>query len=177
MKVKRYVARTSREALRQVKDELGNDAVILSNRKTRDGVEIMALAEAEMSNLVQPQMTASDRERNVDSNAAPSTALYAKTSSLQQDDEPVIATKTAPDMLSAAFAQSIIAEIQAMKTTLEDQLANVAWGNFTQRKPEKVKILRAMLEAGFSPSLSRRLVDKLAAEFDKAEIACFKLCS
>ncbi len=86
MKVKRYVARTSREALRQVKDELGNDAVILSNRKTRDGVEIMALAEAEMSNLVQPQMTASDRERNVDSNAAPSTALYAKTSSLQQDD-------------------------------------------------------------------------------------------
>lgn len=57
MKVKRYVARTSREALRQIKDELGNDAVILSNRKTRDGVEIMALAEAEMSNLVQPQIT------------------------------------------------------------------------------------------------------------------------
>ena len=59
MKVKRYVASTSREALRQVKEELGNDAVILSNRKTKEGVEIMALADAEMSNLMQPQSEAS----------------------------------------------------------------------------------------------------------------------
>ncbi|GKS68257.1 flagellar biosynthesis protein FlhF [Nitrosomonas sp. PY1] len=166
MKVKRYVAPTSREALRQVKDELGSDAVILSNRKTRDGVEIMALAEAEMSNLVQSKTTISNQEQNVDSNAISSTALYMKASSFQQNEESVIAAKTLPDVLSAAFAQSIIAEIQAMKTTLEDQLANVAWGNFTQRKPEKVKILRTMLEAGFSPSLSRRLVDKLAAELN-----------
>ena len=56
MKVKRYVASTSKEALRQVKEELGADAVILSNRKTSSGVEIMALAESEMSNLVQDQL-------------------------------------------------------------------------------------------------------------------------
>ena len=53
MKVKRYIASTSRDALRQVKEELGADAVILSNKKTRDGVEIMALADAEMSGLAQ----------------------------------------------------------------------------------------------------------------------------
>jgi flagellar biosynthesis protein FlhF len=52
MKVKRYLAATSREALRQVKEELGEDAVILSNRKIRDGVEIMALADSDISNLV-----------------------------------------------------------------------------------------------------------------------------
>ena len=56
MKVKRYIASTSREALRQVKEELGVDAVILSNRKTRNGVEIMALADSEMSDLVHIQM-------------------------------------------------------------------------------------------------------------------------
>ena len=48
MKVKRYIASTSKEALRQVKEELGDDAVILSNRKTKNGVEIMSLADAEM---------------------------------------------------------------------------------------------------------------------------------
>ena len=52
MKVRRYIASTSKEALRQVKEELGVDAVILSNRKTKDGVEIMALADSEMSSLV-----------------------------------------------------------------------------------------------------------------------------
>ena len=75
-------------------------------------------------------------------------------------------SKISSEVLSDKFAQTIIAEIQAMKTTLEDQLANVAWGNFAQRKPEKAKILCTMLEAGFSPSLSRRLVDKLTPEFN-----------
>ena len=58
MKVKRYLASTSREALRHVKEELGEDAVILSNRKTRDGVEIMALADSDMTDLVQPHTPA-----------------------------------------------------------------------------------------------------------------------
>lgn len=173
MKVKRYVASTSREALRQVKEELGNDAVILSNRKTKEGVEIMALADAEMSNLVHPPLAAPTsapatiRTRNSFKNKAE--AILADhalpTRSVSRDREPVN-LKAQSEKLSTEFAQTIIAEIQAMKTTLEDQLANVAWGNFTQRKPEKAKILRTMLEAGFSPALSRRLVDKLTPEFN-----------
>ena len=46
MKVRRYVAATSREAMRKVKNDLGTDAVILSNRKISGGVEIMALADS-----------------------------------------------------------------------------------------------------------------------------------
>ena len=51
MNVKKYIAANSREALRQVKNELGDDAVILSNRQTANGVEIMALASTDISNL------------------------------------------------------------------------------------------------------------------------------
>lgn len=41
--VKRYYGRTAREALRLVKEELGPDAVVLSNRAVDGGVEILAL--------------------------------------------------------------------------------------------------------------------------------------
>lgn len=41
--VKRYYGRTAREALRLVKEELGADAVVLSNRAVDGGVEILAL--------------------------------------------------------------------------------------------------------------------------------------
>lgn len=42
MKLKRYTAPDIRRAMAKVRDELGSDAVILSNRKTDDGVEIIA---------------------------------------------------------------------------------------------------------------------------------------
>jgi len=42
MKIKRFVAKDIRQAMRMVKDELGADAVIMSNRSVGDGVEIVA---------------------------------------------------------------------------------------------------------------------------------------
>ena len=42
MKIKRFVASDIRQAMRMVKDELGADAVIMSNRSVPEGVEIVA---------------------------------------------------------------------------------------------------------------------------------------
>ncbi|MFD1690775.1 hypothetical protein ACFSHR_02045 [Azotobacter chroococcum] len=47
MSVRRFVAASSREAMRQVREFLGEDALILSNRPVAEGVEILALAEEE----------------------------------------------------------------------------------------------------------------------------------
>jgi flagellar biosynthesis protein FlhF len=41
MKVKRFFAQSMSEALRQVRDQMGEDAVILSNRRVEGGVEIV----------------------------------------------------------------------------------------------------------------------------------------
>jgi len=41
MGIKRYVAEDMRQALKQIRDELGPDAVILSNRRVNGGVEII----------------------------------------------------------------------------------------------------------------------------------------
>jgi len=42
MKIKRFYGKDMRETLKQVKDELGGDAVIMSNKKYADGIEIIA---------------------------------------------------------------------------------------------------------------------------------------
>lgn len=42
MKIRRFFAKTMHEALNEVKAELGGDAVIMSNKKLADGVEIVA---------------------------------------------------------------------------------------------------------------------------------------
>ena len=42
MKIKRFFAKDMRTALKEVKEELGVDAVIMSNKKLANGVEIVA---------------------------------------------------------------------------------------------------------------------------------------
>lgn len=42
MKIRRFFGKDMREALKQVKDELGGDAVIMSNKKVDGGVELVA---------------------------------------------------------------------------------------------------------------------------------------
>jgi flagellar biosynthesis protein FlhF len=49
MKVRKYTARSSRDALRQVREDLGPDAVILANRMVKGGVEILAMPASEMA--------------------------------------------------------------------------------------------------------------------------------
>jgi flagellar biosynthesis protein FlhF len=86
-------------------------------------------------------------------------------------------------MMSAAIAQAkesaasaassemqgMMSELRAMRGMMESQLAELSWGTTQQREPQKAAVLREMLAAGFSASLSRYLVDKLPAGKDAAE--------
>ncbi len=53
MNVKRFTARTSREALRQVREALGEDAVVLSTKPAGAGVEVLAMAPEGMREVEQ----------------------------------------------------------------------------------------------------------------------------
>lgn len=63
MNVKRFVAKTSRDALVQVRQAFGEDAVILSTRPCKEGVEVLAMA---------PESVAALETFNEPASAAPS---------------------------------------------------------------------------------------------------------
>jgi len=52
MNVRKFIAANARDALRKVKETLGSDAIILSNRGVPGGVEIMAIAARDMAMIV-----------------------------------------------------------------------------------------------------------------------------
>ena len=58
MKIRRFFGKDMREALKHVKDELGGDAVIMSNKKVADGVELVAAADKE-TEMTKPAPTIS----------------------------------------------------------------------------------------------------------------------
>ncbi len=57
MSVKRFFAETARDALRQVKEQLGPDAIVVSNRAVNGGIEITAMS-AESLDALSHQATA-----------------------------------------------------------------------------------------------------------------------
>lgn len=54
MKIKRFFAKDMRTALKEVKEELGPDAVIMSNKKLADGVEIVAAIDNDRAPVAAP---------------------------------------------------------------------------------------------------------------------------
>ncbi|MCX2759761.1 flagellar biosynthesis protein FlhF [Vibrio sp. Sgm 22] len=77
MKIKRFFAKDMRTALLQVKEELGSEAVIMSNKKVAGGVEIVAAIDGESSpstasqRLNKPQQPAQSQYTQMASPAAP----------------------------------------------------------------------------------------------------------
>lgn len=63
MKLKRYTAPDIKRAMAKVRDELGPDAVILSNRKTDDGVEIIAATDYDDAIVNTPVKSKNDTEK------------------------------------------------------------------------------------------------------------------
>ncbi|CCQ09714.1 Flagellar biosynthesis protein FlhF [Pseudoalteromonas luteoviolacea B = ATCC 29581] len=55
MKIKRFFAKDMRTALKEVKEELGPDAVIMSNKKLADGVEIVAAVDNDRAPAKAPE--------------------------------------------------------------------------------------------------------------------------
>jgi flagellar biosynthesis protein FlhF len=172
MNVKKFTAPSSREALRKVREALGADAVILSNRTVNGEVEILALPSDEMAALAEPSVENGGLSQSTLSALAPSLLQQKRKSEDDQASSLAEALGVARNMSmanqdstagapSAQELNSVMSEIRAMRGMLESQLAEIAWSGQQQREPAKSVVLREMLAAGFSASLARYLTEKM----------------
>jgi flagellar biosynthesis protein FlhF len=178
MNVKKFTAATSREALRKVRDALGPDAVILSNRPVDGVVEILALANDDVASIsspaagtemAQPAPSLQHMNSYANRNAAPAPVHQPDNFDVTQISSIVTAAIAHAQDSAAAEMSSMMNEIRAMRGLMETQLAAISWSATQQREPEKADVLREMLAAGFSASLARYLIEKMPAGKDAAE--------
>jgi flagellar biosynthesis protein FlhF len=180
MNIRKFTARTSREALRMLREALGADAVILSNRNVDGGVEIMAVADDVIGAMTSP---------NPGFTAAPSVVPDAPrfqprvaTSEPSRVVMQPVAAPVAMEPVSQSVAKPsqenemslVMQEIRSMRGMLESQLAELAWGNTQKRNPEKMAVLKEMLATGLSASLSRYLLEKMPESGEERGLAWIK---
>ena len=103
MKIKRFFAKDMRTALKEVKDELGVDAVIMSNKKLANGVEIVAAVDydkAAPKATAQPQGNAEPRAQ------APQQSMHNFVKSEPQRAKPEPQAKVADSLQALLERQS-----------------------------------------------------------------------
>ena len=170
MNARKFIAASSREALQLVRAELGAEAVILSNRKSAAGVEIVAMAGSELAHLNETRMVAQHAEQT---RSAPRQRAAANLSGRALDQAAALGAKVVAAQAEQAApprvetpqanhaAQQLMHELQAMHDTMQAQMAGMAWSTLQQQDPQRSGLLRELVNAGFSPALSRLLLDRM----------------
>ncbi len=146
---RKFVAATSREALRLAREALGSEAMVLTNRVVAEGVEIVAMAPEEMEQVA-------EQATPVASAAVPAPAPVLAAAVPAPVPAP-IATAATPR------ADPVLSELHSMRGMIEEQLATVVWNDRQRRDPMRGRLLRTLLGAGFSARLAKAMLEHLPA--------------
>ncbi len=141
MSIRRFVGATAREALRQARDALGDDAMILANRQVDGGVEVLALNETGLAEL----------EAGVSA-----TAQAALTTGEGRGGA-----------TGAGLSDDLKQALGQLRGAMETRIDGLLWGERLRRAPAGVTVYRTLLGAGFSAPLARALTERLPAEHDR----------
>ena len=148
MKLKRYLAPTTRAAMALVRKELGDDAVIMSTRTTEEGVELVA--------AIDPDAMAQKQQKSDDSTQVVKSHYHShelEPSNVQQSQLEI-----------SKMAQ----ELQAVRSLLENQLSGLAWNHSEVTAPHKVDLIKRLMRLGVGWELAQDLVNSVDISCDRA---------
>jgi flagellar biosynthesis protein FlhF len=167
MKIKNYRAPDMRQALRQVREAQGPDAVILSSRRITGGVEVVAAVDydGDQSADAGYELQATGYDQNESGRrAAPAQAPSPEPRASANDF-------AAPaDDIAASIADSAMSEeLRTMRRMLETQFASLAWNDLSRRAPIQTELLKQLTVLGLAHDLASELVAQLPAKLELAE--------
>jgi flagellar biosynthesis protein FlhF len=230
MNIQRFTAATSREALAKARLAFGEGTLILSNRPTENGVEVVATAEDALAAL--DQAHEKSNQRTVSASVASAAPNYKEVASKVEDDAAQLAMSTlsfqdyvrermmrkrhdsavttipadrtpqepqperpravpterilekketlapkavaprkasVPSLQSEGVSQGIVDELHAMKELMEDRFNTLAWLGQARQNPIQANLMLKLIRAGYSPNLSRTILERMTEEMNAAE--------
>ena len=183
MKIKRYFAQDSRGAMRQIREELGPDAVILSNRRMADGVEIVAAIDYDET-AVAGRMVVEGYHGG--SGRRPFAAPVGTNGGADEPARPEANRADGPvetrrrDAVRAAPADNfwsqdpllreMRSDIDSVKAMLKQQLSAMAWGETARRHPHRAELIRRLIHRGFSAGLCKQIAERIDGGLEPVEV-------
>lgn len=182
MKIKRFIAPDMRQTIRQVRDTLGADAVILSNKRVEGGIEVVAAVDYDESlfddtnsNVPNSNEKSANREeiwndvrygRNIPSPELNKAKTKTNTANKAKFEvEPFPSTDFYQDAgagieLPDPAIRQVQNELKSLRGLLVNQLSGIAWGQESQYHPLRARLLQRLIALGLSPVLAKDIAAK-----------------
>jgi len=179
MKMKRYFAADSRQALRELREDQGPDAVILSNRRVQGGVEIIAALDYEdammNSSLGNPE-SLSTSNRNTEKSGYSDTQATRNQFVAPSYSDTVDETEETIREESSAL-NKIQDELKGLRNIMEAPLMHFAWGETGRVQPLYASLLKQLMSLGLSSKLSQSIAKQTSNQglTKKSWLASLKL--
>ena len=165
MKMKRYFASDARQAMRELREEQGPDAVILSNRKVAGGVEIIAALDYEDSLI----NTSLGNPKSGNDSYAQAVNLEKRKRAENQQNNYASMPDEGSDLIGSSAASdldlgSIEQELKGLRNIMQAPMMQFAWGEMTRVKPLQASLMRQLMTLGLSAPLSEKIVSKVSKD-------------
>lgn len=138
MKIRRFTARDTREALQEIRQVLGPDAVILETRRVESGVEVAAAVD-------DPEPTQPCAAFTVAEAATP---------------PPAETSRAAPAMPPGDIAR-LQDEVRVLRGLLESELARLTWDQKVRRDATTTGVVRNLARLGLTSDVTETIVREL----------------
>lgn len=158
MKIKRFQAADVRQAIREVRDVLGPDAVILSNTRVDGGIEIVAATdydESQFRRQAEPASTTQQEKPRVEIN--PSIAPL--------QEKPQSAAKENIWSQEPTLVQ-MRKEIASLRDMLQNQLSDLTWKDMERQSPTQMQLLKRFLHMGVEVEIAKQITAQMRAVDD-----------
>jgi len=165
MKIKRFFAPDIRQALRQVREALGSDAVILSNKKVDGGIELVAAIDYDAAAFTpspapQPKPALSPvqplRQKRTPAPVADEPAsTVASVSKLKEQVIPKVEWSQDPVLVEMRQ------EMKALRRMMENELSGLSWREMGDHRPETRDLFRKLMGLSISPDICSQLVESV----------------
>jgi flagellar biosynthesis protein FlhF len=162
MKIKRYMAASMRAALAQVRAEQGPDAVILSSRRSDEGIEVIAAVDYDEALFADATRQRSPASVIIPEPAAPTVAAArSRAPEASSAASPAAAqlrasTPAAPDLSVGAVHR----ELKDLRQMLETGLAGMSWNDKRFREPLKARVLEELTAMDIAPDVALALANR-----------------
>ncbi|QWD04679.1 flagellar biosynthesis protein FlhF [Polynucleobacter paneuropaeus] len=176
MTTKRFVAKTARDVMKQVRDELGADASILTHREINGWHEITATAgeadatpkEAKASGKTELENKQLQMKRAQEMlqifNSKQNVKEASTTSETTSVKAPAVVQATSNSANQNQEMNQLLVELRDMKNSFQSQLNAISWESAQHQSPNARQLTHRMLEAGFTQDLAKRVLKKLPAD-------------
>lgn len=179
MQLKRFIAKDNHDALKLVREELGADAIIISNRKIDNGIEVIASAgynEAEVQTSVQHEMSiqnssgspvAKTKQTSVHVNPVADPTLVSRSmpagvphnlAASTPQTESIQKRVPTQNAENGATMGAMQAELSHLRSLLDSQMAAMQAGQWGQQSKARSELFEKLTRIGLGVELINQLI-------------------